>query len=138
LYSNSLYNVEDYQLIYNKVDKIGKYKAVYFDTRDSHTNEGPYLKTIENGQMKLFKPSSEQIDQMYQIIRSGLNEVWRYNYKDFDNAEIDNTLLLSIIDDEADPETKDQGQRYYNWQNTTSPMIVVGLLRLFDKISHEE
>lgn len=125
------------QLIYNKVDKNGKYKAVYFDTCGNHANEGPYLKIIENGQMKLFKPSSEQIDQMYQIIRSGLNEVWRYNYKNFDNAEIDNTLLLSIIDDEADPHSKDQGQRYYNWQNTKSPMLVIGLLRLFDKIINE-
>lgn len=91
------------QLTYNQIHKDGKYKAVYFDTRGSHVNEGPYLKTIENGQMKLSKVSSEQIDQMHQIIRSGFNELWHYDYKEFDSAEIDNTLLVTIIDNETDP-----------------------------------
>lgn len=124
------------QLTYNKIYKDGKYKAVYFDIPGSHVDEGPYLKSIENGQMKLSKVSSEQIDQMYQVIQSGFNELWHYDYKKFDNAEVatDSTLLVSIIDNESDPQTKDQGQRYYNWQNNSSPMLVVGLLKLFDKI----
>jgi hypothetical protein len=125
------------QLTYNQIYKDGKYKATYFDTRGSHVDQGPYLKSIENGQMKLFKVSSEQIDHMYQIIQSGFNELWHYDYKKFDNAEIDNTLLVSIIDNEIDPQSKDQGQRYYNWQNNSSPMLVVGLLKHFDKIINE-
>jgi hypothetical protein len=130
--------LKNIQLTYNQIDKNGKYKAVYFDTRGGQVNEGLYLKTIENGQMRLFTVSSEQIDQMYQIIRSGFNELWHYNYKKFDSAEIDNTLLVSILDNETDPQSQDQGQRYYNWQNSSSPMLVVGLLKLFNKIMNEE
>jgi hypothetical protein len=125
------------QLIYNQIDKNGKYKAVYFDTRGSHASEGPYLKIIENGQMKLYKMASEKIDHMYQIIQSGYNELWHYDYKKFDKAETDSSLLVSINDDEADPHAQDQGQRYYNWQNTSSPMLVIGLLKLFNEIINE-
>lgn len=35
-------------------------KQLYFDTHVSHNNEGSFLKTIENGEMKLSKLSTEQ------------------------------------------------------------------------------
>ena len=124
------------QLIYNEINKNGEYKAVYFDTRGSHDNEGSFLKIIENGEMKLFDLSTEQIDRMYQTIRVFMGALSNYKYKEFDNADIDNTLLLSIADDE--PNTFDQGQRYYNWQNTKSvPIGVERLLNLFNEINDD-
>jgi hypothetical protein len=45
------------------------------------------------------------------------------HYKEFDTADIDNTLLLSITDDEADSFDRTH-QRYYNWQNTSVPFGV--------------
>jgi hypothetical protein len=123
------------QLIYNEINKNGKYKAIYFDTIGSSANEGVLLKMIENGHMKLYNPSSEQLDQIYGIIRSGMDEIWRYDYKEFHNADIDNTLLLSITDTED--HLLKEGQRYYNWQNSKSPMLVIPLFRLIDEIIEE-
>ena len=90
------------QLIYNQINKNGNYKAVYYDTFGTKDNEGSFLKVIENGNMKLFKLSTEQIDRMYQTIHQFMGDInIHYHYKEFDTADIDNTLLLSITDDEA-------------------------------------
>lgn len=102
----------------------------------SYANEGSFLKIIENGQMKLIKLSSEQIDKMYQTITMFMGLLPEYKYKEFENADIDNTLLL-CISDEADPHRIEY--RYHNWQNTTPvPKGVELLLRFFDKIIKPE
>jgi hypothetical protein len=128
------------QLIYNQINKNGNYKAVYYDTHGSHDNEGSFLKVIENGEMKLFNLSPEQIDRMYQTINSFMNMMSHYHYKEFENADIDNTLLLSITDDEA--RFDKSHQRYYNWQNTQSaqsvPKGIDGLLKFFEKINNQQ
>ena len=90
------------QLIYTQINKNGNYKAVYYDTFGAKDNEGSFLKLIENGQMKLFNLSTEQINQMYETIHRFMGDInIHYHYKEFENADIDNILLLSITDDEA-------------------------------------
>ena len=125
------------QLIYNEINKNGNFRIVYYDTHGTHDNEGSFLKTIENGEMKLFKLSTEQIDQMHRTILKFMGDInIHYRYREFDNADIDNTLLLSITEDEAG--SFDQAhQRYYNWQNTTPvPFGVDLLLKFFEKIKN--
>lgn len=125
------------QLIYNQLNKNGNYKAVYYDTFGTEDNEGSFLKAIENGEMKLFKLSTEQIDKMYQTIHQFMGDInIHYHYKEFDNADIDNTLLLSITNDEASDSDKSH-QRYYNWQNTSVPFGVDLLLNLLEKINNQ-
>ena len=123
------------QLIYNENNKNGNYKSIYYDTHGSHDNEGSFLKIIENGQMSLFKLSTEQIDSMFQTISVFMNALPHYHYKEFNNADIDNTLLVSISNNEGG--SFDNVQRYYNWQNTTSiPIGIERLLEFFNKIDH--
>ncbi len=122
------------QLIYNEINKNGKYRSIYYDIHGSHDNEGSFLKIIEYRQMILFELSTEQIDQMFKTIRVFINALPHYHYKEFENANIDSTLLVSITDNESN--SFDHGVRYYNWQNTTSvPIGIENLLKYFDNVS---
>ncbi|HSF51968.1 MAG TPA: hypothetical protein VLA74_14505, partial [Nitrososphaeraceae archaeon] len=97
---------------------------------------GYFLKIIENGQMRLFELSTEQISEMYQIISRFINGFDAYHYNDFNSADTDYTLLVSIHSD--DPMFPNQGQQYYNWQDAKHiPKGVEFLLEFFNKFNYK-
>src|SRR5215203_657086 len=125
--------METIQLIYNEINKDGRYKSVYFDTRGLGDNDGFFIKIIENGQMKLFEITRDQVQEMYQIIDGFIKGIQSYRYKNFDSSLTDFTLVVSIIS-AGRVDKLEQQNGYYNWQTSSSiPKGVEMLLEFFNK-----
>jgi hypothetical protein len=125
--------METIQLIYNEINKDGRYKSVYFDTRGLRDNDGFFIKIIENGQMKLFEITRDQVQEMYQIIDGFIKEIQSYRYKNFDSSLTDFTLVVTIIS-AGRVDKLEQQNGYYNWQTSSSiPKGVEMLLEFFNK-----